>query len=282
LQATLPMIKQEIAKVQAEIRVFRRDYLPVLAPRVPIDSRWTYVGQRIGENWRPIQAWHEAIAVLSDALPLPTPARPLEYLNREALADFLVPATSNVRVRPEGFDWEITIFATLNPCVKVRENLPQFDGYERVLAALEQGNEADLLTALKEWVVQQPGRRLSDWNLFGRGLPAIAYRDPGFAASILSREPAPHWRCSAAEAESDLAGCAPEEHSAEVFFLRHILHNTLLHVLAAVANNHFDWIRQFLQSPYLLGSYTELMPAYLFTTLHEKVGLMRQLCGDLI
>jgi hypothetical protein len=48
-----------------------------------------------------------------------------------------------------------------------------------------------------------------------------------------------------------------------------------LHVLAAMANNHFGDIADLLEHPSLVGRYTRLMPHYLFAVLLEKVEVLR-------
>ena len=58
-----------------------------------------------------------------------------------------------------------------------------------------------------------------------------------------------------------------------------MLNNALLHVLGALANNHFMAIRDLLDHPNLIGSYTGLMPHYLFAVLFHKVKTIRNLAG---
>jgi hypothetical protein len=55
------------------------------------------------------------------------------------------------------------------------------------------------------------------------------------------------------------------------------LNNSLLHVLAALANNHFEMIADLLDHPSLVGGYTGLMPHYLFAVLFEKVTVLHAL-----
>jgi hypothetical protein len=62
-------------------------------------------------------------------------------------------------------------------------------------------------------------------------------------------------------------------------FFRHVLNNALLHVMAALANNHFEVIFDLLDHPSLIGGYTRLMPHYLFAVLLEKVDVLRSLVG---
>jgi hypothetical protein len=70
----------------------------------------------------------------------------------------------------------------------------------------------------------------------------------------------------------------------EGLWFAHCLNNALLHVLGALANNHFGKIEEFLGHPFLVGRYTHLMPHYLFAVLFGKVVILRQLAqeqGDL-
>ncbi len=55
-----------------------------------------------------------------------------------------------------------------------------------------------------------------------------------------------------------------------------ILHNAMLHLFAVLANNHFEEIRSYLSHSLLVGTYTHLMPHYLFAVLFAKVSVLLQ------
>jgi hypothetical protein len=60
--------------------------------------------------------------------------------------------------------------------------------------------------------------------------------------------------------------------------IMHGFNNALLHVIAALANNHFDQIESFLDQPARdSGFYTWLMPHYLVAVLHQKVRILNEL-----
>lgn len=109
-------------------------------------------------------------------------------------------------------------------------------------------------------------------------VPLIADIDPAFAKLALDPET---WR-SVVMADATLSDHAKQERQKTIDqgFLRHVLNNALLHVLGALANNHFLSIREYLDHPCLFGGYTYLMPDYLFGVLLEKVRILRQLATE--
>jgi hypothetical protein len=64
------------------------------------------------------------------------------------------------------------------------------------------------------------------------------------------------------------------------FFPMHGFNNALLHVIASLANNHFDQIESFLDHPARIGGYTGLMPHYLMAVLHQKVRILDELSRE--
>lgn len=61
----------------------------------------------------------------------------------------------------------------------------------------------------------------------------------------------------------------------------HGFNNALLHVIASLANNHFDQIEHFLDHPARdTGVYTGLMPHYLVAVLHQKVRVVNELLRE--
>ena len=115
------------------------------------------------------------------------------------------------------------------------------------------------------------------WNALCMVLPSIADQDPVFATFVLDPET---WK---AIVRPD--GRLPHNEKAkrleliEIGYFRHVLNNALLHVLGALANNHFLAIRELLDHPHLIGSYTGLMPHYVFAVLFNKVKTIRNLAG---
>lgn len=63
-------------------------------------------------------------------------------------------------------------------------------------------------------------------------------------------------------------------------FPMHGFNNALLHVIASLANNHFDQIESFLNHPARIGGYTGLMPHYLVAVLHQKVRILDELSRE--
>ena len=109
-------------------------------------------------------------------------------------------------------------------------------------------------------------------------LPFIADADPTFAKLALDPET---WH-SLVLADRDIS---EEERTkrlqlVEGLWFGHVLNNALLHVLGALANNHFMVIEDFLDHPFLVGGYTHLMPSYVFAVLFEKVAILRRVSAE--
>ena len=63
--------------------------------------------------------------------------------------------------------------------------------------------------------------------------------------------------------------------------LMHGFNNALLHVIASLANNHFEQIESFLDHPARdSGFYTWFMPHYLMAILHQKVRILKELLRE--
>ena len=108
-------------------------------------------------------------------------------------------------------------------------------------------------------------------------LPSLANDDPAFGTFALDPET---WK-AIVRTDASLSNSEKTNRLVliEIGYFRHVLNNALLHVLGALANNHFMAIRDLLDHPHLVGSYTDLMPHYLFAVLFHKVKTIRLLAG---
>ena len=103
----------------------------------------------------------------------------------------------------------------------------------------------------------------------------MADTDPAFVQLALD----PHTWQSLVEANADLTE-SERRTSLDCIshgYFRHAVNNALLHALSALGNNHLLSIRDYLDHPCLNGSYTRLMPHYLFAWLFQKVSILQDL-----
>ncbi len=116
------------------------------------------------------------------------------------------------------------------------------------------------------------------WNSLCLILPLIADDDPALVKLLLDPQT---WK-TLVTTNSSLTANKREEiiHKIAEGYFPHVLNNALLHVFAALANNHFLKIRDYLGHSSLHGSYTGLMPHYLFAILFQKVVQLHDLAAE--
>ena len=113
------------------------------------------------------------------------------------------------------------------------------------------------------------------FNALSYVLAPVSDLDPAFAKLALDLDT---WRSIVRTDQTlDEATRSQRLRAIDCGHLPHAINNALLHVLAALANNHFGVIADFLDHPCLSGAYTGLIPHYLFAVLLEKVKTLRSL-----
>ncbi len=132
------------------------------------------------------------------------------------------------------------------------------------------------LPEVKRWFLALPVDGSVLFNALSYVLTPVADLDPTFVKLALDPDT---WR-SIVRTEQTLdeparVAAAPGNRPADTSRTRST--TALLHVLAALANNHFGVIADFLDHPCLSGAYTGLIPHYLFAVLLEKVKTLRSL-----
>jgi hypothetical protein len=268
--------RNEIAKVQAELIAFRDEYLPAFLGRPLLESMPDHTpdfvrAQAMETSHRP-SSWWEAIGTLSEALPVANDSTDNTVLRADDFKDFMFeearPAFSQ---SAGGIHWRISLFISLEwvhgwcwpPFLERKDNA---DTQEKdFLAALPQ---------IKPWLLSLAVDDMVLLNALSMVLPFIADVDPPFVKLALVPET---WRWLV------MANAAVSEEQRRKWldwidqaYFRHAINNALLHVFGALANNHFMLIRDYLEHPCLHGSYTGLMPHYLFALLFQKVSILRQ------
>ena len=215
--------------------------------------------------------WQKVARHLAAALPGPGGA---SLLNVEFFSKFLrIKGTPEVEVACGRIRWNIGLIQPRGPFPPAAEHA----------LALMHGDDfkvedywqwlMDEFGAFRGWLLGlSPGdNRLLDvltWLM-----PPLASVDPAAVREFLNPE---GWR-SRIEADPSLT---PPERAARTEFLggyyfRYRINNLLLHVLGALASDHFSEIARYLGHPCLVGSYTHLMPHYVTSVLFQKVLILR-------
>jgi len=268
-------LRNEIANVQSELIAFRDEYIPVfldcpLLESMP-DHVPDFVREQAVETSHRISSWQGAITKVSEALPISG-----QQTTRIKTADFedfmFTGATPGFEHLNDGIRWRISLMIRLDweyccgwpLCLEQQERA---EDRERVFFAN--------LPQIKDWLM---GLSVTDsvlLNALCMILPFIADVDQAFAKLALDLET---WR-SLVTSYPQLSEEERRKSLDEIdhgHFL-HAINNALLHVFAALGNNHFMSIRDYLDHPCLYGSYTGLMPHYLFALLFQKVSILQQL-----
>jgi hypothetical protein len=278
----LTAVFPEIAKVQAEILAFRDEYLPVFLDPEAIHSLPSAASgfrrRRIREAVQALPKWQHAVTKLGEVLSFagggahrlpPEPEHFREFMHQ--------PAEPSFCCSDNGIHWKIRLFVDM---VGVRcwcwpSCLPphaQVTDHEQVLR--------ENLPQIKRWLF---GLRVDTpilWNAFSFLLPFIADYDQPFVKLAFDLNA---WQATIAANVS----LPDDERQAwlrmlEGGVIRHVMNNGLLHVLGALANNHFWDIGDYLEHPSLFGCYTALMPHYLFAVLYHKVAILQQLAAEAV
>jgi hypothetical protein len=271
-------LKAETAKVQRELTAFRTTYLPALFGQPIAEVLPDFMPETIRflvvEIAGRLSPWQGAVSRLAEALPFDLDGRSLVPLNREAFAECMFQQTTpGWSIRAGVIVWKIGLGDLMEVAWHWYRKL--FAWPEDLEAARRQFPST--VAAVRPWLMRQPVDHSGLWNALCVLVPLLADEDPGFAKLALDPET---WR-AIVRANQSLTVEQREQQLAVIDrgYLGHVLNNALLHVLGALANNHFLEITDFLDHPHLLGGYTGLMPHYLFAVLFEKVTTLRRLAG---
>jgi hypothetical protein len=271
-------LRAEVSRVHRELVAYRDRLLPAFLGRDGAHL-WGLPDGSLGhveKIYHPLQDWQEATGRLLDALPIAPPGEAERPLQRSGYEEFLwQPASASPHVVRQGrIVWRIELFIDWNW------------GSDFVLSRTDEGKESgpasfgDLerrLPEVKRWLMSLPVDESLLWNALSYVVTPIADLDPAFAKLALDPET---WRTIVqGDRTIDEMTRSRRLQVIDGAWFPHVLNNALLHVLAAMANNHFEVVVDFLDHPCLVGHYTRLMPHYLFAVLFEKVEVLRSLTG---
>jgi hypothetical protein len=259
-------IRAEVATVQAELLFLRERVLPALFG-TPLNA--VFDGDyadwvREKSNGR-LSEWQEATRRLTELLPLGPSAPNSAKISRDDFKEFLFQdATPSYCVREGSILWQIRLFVDPSVCSAY---FPSLDP-----TAFEN------LSKLQCWLMSLPVDSTELANALCMVLPLVADADPAIVKFALDTET---WRNILLAGRDNTVEEQPKRLKwIDGLGFAHWLNNSLLHVLGALANNHFMLIEDFLDQPFLIGGYTHLMPHYLFAVLFEKVAILQTLSTE--
>jgi hypothetical protein len=261
-------LQLEIGKVERELIFFSCKCVPALLAGLTRD--FDTLPEHIRNCTMTVPAWQRAAGQLAELLPCPS--RNLSNRNRDDFRAFLFQETKpSFLIQNDQIVWRISLFVDLWLCFVY---CPLFCR-DRAEAP---GALDEFLTRLPEvrrWILGLPTCSSELFNALCMVLPFVADADPDFAKRALTPET---WH-NIVFANRDLteADRARQLEWVHGSWFAGVLNNAILHVLGALANNHFLLIEGYLDHPHLDGRYTHLMPDYLFAVLFEKVAILRQL-----
>jgi len=266
-------LNAESGRLHAELVVFEQEVLPVLFRRTntsPTQAMGRVFERRLPDLARCLPDWQQATRMLADFLRVDVPLVDGPPLDRSDFAAFLFQKpTASFRIQNGRIVWRIE---TCMPLDLTKALDYPFVAPE--LGAICRNDIGMLVREIKQWFIDFPARddECCFYNTLCTLLPVVADVDPDFAKAALDRDT---YRF-AINADGTLTDGERSRRMKVVngFYLGHVLNNALLHVLAALANNHFMRVRDFLVHPHLHGGYTHLMPHYLFAVLFSKVVVL--------
>ena len=277
----------EVARVHWELTVLRDQLLPALLgpceayleDRAQDPDRWPSVEQ-IEKSVRTLRNWQLAVNRLLDALPLTKLGAAEPEPDWSEYKEFLWhPASASSHLVREGrVVWRIELFITWDDGL---EYMLDKSGAASTREAQEPGPQCSFdelqrrLPEVKRWFLALPVDGSVLFNALSFVLAPVSDLDPAFAKLALDLDT---WRSIVRTDQTlDEATRSRRLRAIDSGHLPHAINNALLHVLAALANNHFGVIADFLDHPCLSGAYTGLIPHYLFAVLLEKVKTLRSL-----
>ncbi len=277
----------EVAQVHRELTAFRDQLLPALLgpceayleDRARDPSRWPPVEQ-IEKSVRTLRNWQLAVNRLLDALPLTKLGAAEPEPDWSEYKEFLWhPASASSHLVRQGrIVWRIELFITWDDGLAY---MLDKSGAASTREAQEPGPECSFdelhrrLPEVKRWFLALPVDGSVLLNALSFVLAPVSDLDPAFAKLALDLDT---WRSIVRTDQTlDEATRSQRLGAIDCGDLPHAINNALLHVLAALANNRFGVIADFLDHPCLSGVYTGLISHYIFAVLLEKVKSLRSL-----
>lgn len=223
------------------------------------------------ETAQRLSDWQDAVTQLADTLP---PNKNSSPPSVEQFSDFMFSKpTFGATVSDNEIHWEISICIAIDFGEQTMwmPLFPKLDTQSERRKWFRRNTEF-IVKSLTEMSVLDPLLM----NSLCVVVPMLADDHPTTAIMLLDPET---WRTLATK-KSEVSDEERDKVLSDIAhgYFPHVLNNALLHLFAAVANNHFLRIRECLDHPCLYGSYTGLIPHYLFAILFQKVCKLYELC----
>jgi hypothetical protein len=264
----------EADRVRAECRDLESRILPLLFTREQV------AGDDEGSEGSPgaLGTWRRVVRGLEAALPTPD-GRPGVPVDEAFLAGFLHQrADADFRIQWGRIVWKIEVFTALDLedghaawllSTMLGEPVPDAGARERLLSRFDE---------FRDWFLGARPDLVFVINTMCLLLPICVELDLDFVRRAFDLEGRLERIRSDTSLDEEERTQKLNEWSGPI--PRHGFNNALLHVIASLANNHFDQIEPFLDHPARIGGYTGLMPHYLVAVLHQKVRILDELSHE--
>jgi hypothetical protein len=262
----------EVDQVREELGLLVSRILPLLLP----DGQDAGGAAQQQDGPRSLNSWQRVARELAAALPRPDgrPGKPIDeaflegFLHQLALACFCV--------REGEIVWKNEVFMMVDLDDQSARHVLELMHGEPVAESGARGRLLRDFDAFKNWFLGPAPEPVFVVNAMCSVLPTCVDLDLEFVREAFDLER------RIARIRSDHSASEEERtrrlHDWSCLVVMHGFNNALLHVIAALANNHFDQIERFLDHPARnSGFYTGLMPHYLVAVLHQKVRILNEL-----
>ncbi len=266
----------EIDRVIGQITGLIDNLLPAIAKRDP--DIFTAHLEPDSHGWtkklRTIDEWTSAASRLRGILkakltPLPRALNPSEF-NRFTWGEPSIDYT----VENSQIHWRISCYGDVDWLSAAHTMFRGRFGWPPT----DDSHPGHSVEATKRWLMAGSTDDIAYYNDYISLLAALADGEPEFVKGMLDPDV---WRErieSKPVLSDDERECQPKKLTAPIpgGLFRRVIHNALLHVTGALANNRFDEIRPYIDHPEFAGSYTPLVPHYLFANLLAKVHTIQK------
>jgi hypothetical protein len=269
MSRTAMIVKDGVVKVLEELTEFAEQLLPAMAAKNPECFPDHVVESEPGWRQRllPLEDWRGAAQQLRQHLATRSTSQVPELDAAEFHRFLQADASPSYVIRDGRIHWQISVFVPWDwaEAAKLSTLPPE-------CRPRDASDTARSIGAAKRWMLGASAQDSNLHNCLCIVLPCIANHDSVFARMILDVDA---WR---GRIQSNPAICdaerAQELAAVDGRAFRNVLNNSLLHVIAALANNHFSEIGYLVDNEIFLGRYTRLVIHYVFAVLFAKVQVL--------
>ena len=262
----------------AQLTAFMEDVLPSIAARDPgvFDVPAEPTARSVVREVHSVDAWRAAAARLCTAVRTQLTAAP-QRIDREDFRHFThsEPAI-DYSVEGGRIRWKITSYCDVDWRSAAELMFRQAYGWP----PLDDSHPAHSIEAVQRHLLAGATDDVWYYNEYIAMLPAPADDEPEFVKMML--DPAA-WR-QRIESNRTLSDAQRQVQLQKLTaprpggYFQLVIHNALVHVISALANNRFDEIRPYIDHSEFPGRYSDLVPRYLFANLLAKVQTIQEHC----